>query len=498
MGRIVLRLKGRALAVSAGVLFSTVAHADVVISSAATANMSCTSSVCAPTAKDAVLNAGDLETMLESGGVEITTTGAGGVQAGDIIVAAPLSWPSASKLALDAYTSITVNRPVSVVGQGGMTLTTDDGGSNSALSFGRSGHVSFQNIASALLINGQKFKLEGTLPALAADVNAKPAGSYALANNYDAGQDGAYPIEPMHILKGNIEGLGNAISRLSIVVRYRQYKSASLVYEVEQSGAIANLRLIHIRYRVIGLIDAAGLVRNNYGYLFGDEVDGTISARGDGGNEGGFVANNIGTIAACTADVNISTSGRGEGAGFVGGNDGTITLSRADGNISAFVSAGFVGLNEGSLSEDFATGAVNGGGGFANGNESDGTYTGSIENSYSTGSAIGGYSGGFAEIQSGGAISSSYSVGQVTAGEDGAGFACTGGSEDVSNDYWDTTTSGTEYGWCYETNTKGVTGLTSKQLRSGLPAGFDPGIWAEDPKINNGFPYLINNPPQKD
>jgi hypothetical protein len=39
--------------------------------------------------------------------------------------------------------------------------------------------------------------------------------------------------------------------------------------------------------------------------------------------------------------------------------------------------------------------------------------------------------------------------------------------------------------------------LTSKQLKSGLPAGFDPTIWAEDPKINKGFPYLIANPPRK-
>jgi hypothetical protein len=29
-----------------------------------------------------------------------------------------------------------------------------------------------------------------------------------------------------------------------------------------------------------------------------------------------------------------------------------------------------------------------------------------------------------------------------------------------------------------------------------LPEGFDPTIWAENPSINNGFPYLIANPPQ--
>jgi hypothetical protein len=30
----------------------------------------------------------------------------------------------------------------------------------------------------------------------------------------------------------------------------------------------------------------------------------------------------------------------------------------------------------------------------------------------------------------------------------------------------------------------------------GLPTGFDPKIWAENPNINNGLAYLINNPPE--
>jgi hypothetical protein len=42
----------------------------------------------------------------------------------------------------------------------------------------------------------------------------------------------------------------------------------------------------------------------------------------------------------------------------------------------------------------------------------------------------------------------------------------------------------------------GITGETTAQLQAGLPAGFDPTIWAESPSINNGLPYLINNPPQ--
>ena len=38
----------------------------------------------------------------------------------------------------------------------------------------------------------------------------------------------------------------------------------------------------------------------------------------------------------------------------------------------------------------------------------------------------------------------------------------------------------------------------SSMVNQGLTSdGFDPNIWAENPKINNGFPYLIANPPPK-
>jgi len=32
---------------------------------------------------------------------------------------------------------------------------------------------------------------------------------------------------------------------------------------------------------------------------------------------------------------------------------------------------------------------------------------------------------------------------------------------------------------------------------SGLADGFDPHIWRQSPNINNGYPYLLANPPPK-
>ncbi|MFL6691148.1 MAG: hypothetical protein ACJ8IR_13340 [Alphaproteobacteria bacterium] len=41
-----------------------------------------------------------------------------------------------------------------------------------------------------------------------------------------------------------------------------------------------------------------------------------------------------------------------------------------------------------------------------------------------------------------------------------------------------------------------VTGLSDAELRSGRPAGFKSDVWGQSPDINNGYPYLLANPPQ--
>jgi hypothetical protein len=98
----------------------------------------------------------------------------------------------------------------------------------------------------------------------------------------------------------------------------------------------------------------------------------------------------------------------------------------------------------------------------------------------------------------------SYSTGTVSSGS-GAPVGGSIGEDDVSgsgisNDYWDLDTSGVgnpHQGAGNVPDDPGIAGLTDAQLKSGLPAGFDPKVWAINPKINNGYPYLINNPPSK-
>ncbi|MGH6878998.1 MAG: GLUG motif-containing protein, partial [Rhizomicrobium sp.] len=155
-------------------------------------------------------------------------------------------------------------------------------------------------------------------------------------------------------------------------------------------------------------------------------------------------------------------------------------------NRSSFA-GGTVGLGEGC---QYAGGLV-------------GTNYGTIGNSYATGDVI----AGLYETAGGGLIgwdgngeddsraNDSYSTGTVK-GEYLGGFVGYADSGRFKNCDWDTKTSGIASGSGFG-NGSGITGLTSHQLRSGLPKGFDSAIWAQDNKINNGFPYLIANPPRK-
>jgi hypothetical protein len=116
-----------AFAISLACAVAAKAPAEVTVSAAQTHNMSCSGGVCAPTGTDATLNVSDLENLLASSNVTVTTTGSG-VQADNIVVSAPFSWTSASTLGLDSYQSITVGKTISIDGKAGLSLTTNDGG----------------------------------------------------------------------------------------------------------------------------------------------------------------------------------------------------------------------------------------------------------------------------------------------------------------------------------------------------------------------------------
>ena len=514
------------VAIVAGVA-ATGAQANVTISSQPTQNMTCSSGLCAPTAKSAVLNVGDLETDLATGNVTVTTTGAG-IEADNLNVKSPLSWATANTLALAAHRSVTIDAPISVVGQSGLSLQT--GGSKGMLAFGSKGSIGFSNLSSQLSIEGVAYTLVGNVKTLAASIAANPSGTYALAGTYDASADGTYRLSPIGtVFTGTFEGLGNVIMNLNIdggtIMNRMLYEG--LFVEVGTNGVVQNISLTNamIVEPKCSYCRAGPLVALNLGWIEFSYAAGTILANaGQQNRTGGLVGENVGTIASSGAATSV------DGVAFLGAlvgvNDGTINASHASGEVVGEgidkgvgpVMGGLVGdnFNSATISNSFATGTIVSkksaarAGGLVGTNEQ-----GTIVNSYATGSVkgittprppaspsnIGGLVG---ENDSGSTITYSYSTGAVA----GSGGDVIGGL--IGYDYgqagsltdtdWDTDTSGItnlSQGAGTPANDPGITGLSTTQLQSGLPAGFDSKVWAEKPNINGGLPYLLANPPAK-
>jgi hypothetical protein len=224
---------------------------------------------------------------------------------------------------------------------------------------------------------------------------------------------------------------------------------------------------------------------------------------------------NSSAISHCHATATVS--GDGDIGGLVGDNNGqksSVTYSSATGAVSngfvtggAEYTGGLVGYNEGTVGYSFATGIVTAGyntrvGGLV------GYSDGTIDNSYATGALpqspeSDSYMGGMVGYNdTKGTTATSYSTGSVAPNPNGGysgGFVgfdhSKGGVVDSS---WDTDTSGISnlsQGAGNIANDPGITGLTTVQFQSGLPAGFDPSIWGENAGINGGLPYLLANPP---
>jgi len=449
----------------------TAARADIVISSAATSNVTCASGVCTPSAPDAVLNVGDLETMLASGNVKLAAAG----EPVDVDVAASLSWVSTSTLTLDSYHSINVQQPVAITGGGGVSIITNDGSAGGQFAFMPGASVAFLNGAGSLAINGTGYTPVNDIATLVSDIAANPSGSYALAGNYNAAPDGTYIASPVSTnFYGNVQGLGNTISNLSITNGTRR-TNLGLFASIESSSTISNLVLTNAEVSQRANGSGVGLlVGATSGTLFGDHTGGSVTGA-LGSDVGGLAGISYGTIANSSSSASVTASSTTIG-GLVGSNlNGTINRCFAAGATQGIESKTYVG-------------------GLAGGDEG-----GVISNSYATGSTtgraqVGGFIGGTEEFK----ISSSYSIGAVKGGAKSllGGLVGVVGSGAFATSYWDKTTSGGKKAAGNAKKLYGVTGLKTEQLQANLPSGFDPSIWAESPSINNGFPYLIANPPQ--
>jgi len=137
------------------------------------------------------------------------------------------------------------------------------------------------------------------------------------------------------------------------------------------------------------------------------------------------------------------------------------------------------------------------------------TDDGQVENSYTLSKVHDGrrsccdYGGFVGKNESGATITNVYASGHISHANDRqssigglVGFDATAAGA-FENTYWnlDKGVSDPSQGAGNIDNDPGITGLTTEQFQKGLPEGFDPKIWASDPKINDGYPYLLANPP---
>jgi hypothetical protein len=477
--------------------------------------------------------------MLAGGDVKVVS----GNKAQDIAFKDALTWGSTTRLTLDAYRSIEINAPIAVAGTGALTITTNDGGSNGDFFFAKQGHIEFWDLNSHLKIGDSGYTLVRSIKALAHAIAKNPSGLFALARRVEAERLGAFSSSPIQTpFAGTLEGLGNAISDLTISAGSNE-QAVGLFSELSSGGVLRDLSLERANVTVaqadeVGAlvgesshasllavsadasVSVGGFASGEYGVLVGANFNGAIDRSSSSGSVIG--RNGVGGLAGENYDGMITNSHSGasvssafaEVGGLVGDNyadDGESGISNcyATGTVTttgATSAGGLVGFNEAWVKSSYATGAVSAAdgatvGGLVGSSEVDG-----IENSYATGSVSGG-----ANSKAGGLVgfdvqtaAYSYSTGAVTAGSNSyvggvIGYLNFDGGY-VGNLYWDLDTSGisdTSDGCGNPSSCQGVTGLTDAQLKSGLPAGFDTSVWGQSASINDGYPYLLANPPPK-
>jgi len=416
---------------------TTAAQAQLVISKKPTSNMTCTPGQCSATASQAVLNVKDLKKLIQHGDLQIFDGSARGIE-----VQAAIYWTKGHKLTLNA-TPIYIAAPIRVEGRGDLTFTTLDFLSGPALSFSSKGSVTFLDMRSSLVINNLPFKIEPNLQSMIADIQADDSeGFYALNNDDDASAYGTFSQSPIGgVFDGEINGMGHTISNLRINSTSGQ-DYVGLIRQMGLGHSVRNLNLTNIDIQSGGGSCVGALLGDNLGNLVYDFVSGNVSA----------------SKALATG-------------GAAGCNYGYVFDVFASDAVSGNIAGGLVGDEEAFITESMASGSVT-------------AQTG--PNHPAAGGLIGESNQGI--------VQTSYSFGKVSGTGDlggSVGDAFQGTYTDV---YWDTTTSGTTQG-CQD-SCSGVTGLTTTQLQSGLPAGFDPASWAESHKIENGLPYLLGAVPR--
>ena len=499
-----------------------------------------------------------IEAALLSGNV-IVTTGVTGIDSGDITVAQNVTWGSGNSFTLSAYRNIIVNSGVVIAntGAGSLSLRADESGIGiGTVSFLGTGKVDFSgstglvsifynppgvikyqnptNYSPVVLTNGAvpnqltAYMLVNTVDDLQ-NIQQNLAGAYALGRDIDASATAAWNAGSGFIPLGNnitpfigtFDGLEHTIDQLTInnpvmPIGPSFQPATGLFSWLGVAGQIKNVGLTNALVSdPLAIVGA--LVGVNVGTIINAYVTGAVtgSTTSTGGTVGGLIGENRGTVSRSYSTASVT--GTGDVGGLVGRNQrllsftGSIWQSYATGSVLCFnicAVGGLIGANYGVIGQSYALGPVNVKTTFIDGMDPviniggiDVQFVDLSQRSMSVGGLVG--------FNAGGTITESFATGALqfnnlipaniasyypsslpdllslfAASGIGGLIGIVQGSPTITNSYWDIETTG------QATSPAGI-GLTTTQLKSGLPAGFNATVWGSNPAINSGYPYLL-------
>ncbi|WP_175429781.1 MBG domain-containing protein [Azospirillum argentinense] len=467
---------------------------NLTISDAADSGMSGFSA----SGNDSVLNVNTLKSALGWANV-LVTTGDGGTQAGDITMAAPLTWNASTTLTLSAYRDITVNAALTAQGDEGMIVLKAgrDIAVNAAVTGETRSDVSLlatRDVAVNAAVSGAKVVLwsdyggigTGTVRFGAGATITASGGASILYNPtvYTAPTDysgiaGAGTVVTGYMLVNTAENLQAIGTNLAGVYALGRDIDADATAGWNHGAGFAPLGSAATPFT--GLFDGRDHAINGLTINRADSDDvGLFGVVGTGGavrdvrmvggsvlganRVGALAGSNAGTVTWASATGTVTGRG-GEVGGLVGSNAGTVGQSFATGAVTAQGGAagGLVGSSSGTILQTYASGAVTAGGDQVGGLVGRVT-AGSVTEAYALGSVTGTRSVGGLIGDNGGAVTESYATGAVTGQDAGGLIGANGGTVEWS--FWDTQTTGLGSGvGVGNGTTTGLRGLTSDEIR---------------------------------
>jgi filamentous hemagglutinin family protein len=475
----------------------------------------------------------DLVNALSTANIIVQTSVNGSGGNGDIFVNTDINWNSGNTLTLSAYRNITINNGVTLANSAGGSLilqannigafsSAPAGGeviNNGSLNLSGGGAVNIyynptsyslpvtynnagnDRVTSYMLINslGSSNDSVNTLSLGAfsnpANSSATYSGNFALSTDINAANttswNSGHGYTPVNF-GGNFDGQNHVISNLYINTTNNyvaffsvfnnggtQSTGSNVVLTINNLG-ITNATIINTSYIVspkIGILVAAfygNTASNGYNVsLDNDFTSGSITASGYantaiGGLVGDFYTGSI-TNSYSTATIN-GTSATGGG---IGGIAGTTQVNST-------------------IRNSYFNGTVNGGSGTNVGGITGLLASSTVSNSYNLGtvnSGSGDNTGGLIGVEySGASVANSYSAGMISNSSGNVGGVIGSSNGSNTNVYWDKNVfTGNGVGTGTSTN---IVGLTTAQLKSGLPGGLTSNNWAII--TNQSYPYLTS------